>query len=176
VPMMTEDELGEEGEASIVLHARNQPFPGQFRTVRRLALLTLILEACRGQQASLAQLHVLNWAIRTPESRQAFLAFMKGDVTPDEAIVRFDPTLSRAVQYAVEEQIVTDRESIQGTLDGKSESKVGLYRITLAEKGRALAEAVKNAGVLVDERIFLESLNKKVTQTMVDDLLRWGQA
>src|SRR5262249_24047229 len=139
-------------------------------------LLTLILEACRGQQASLAQLHVPNWAVRTRESRHAFLAFMKGDVKPDEAVVRFDPTLARALQYAIEEQIVTDRGPIQEALDSKSEAPVGQYRITLADKGRAIADAVRADGVLVDERIFLAGLAKKVTQTMVNDLLKWGQA
>jgi len=173
--MNENDELGDEGEAKIMLHPRNQPFPGQFRTVRRLALLTLVLEACRGQQASLAQLHVLNWAVRTPESRRAFLSFMNNEVAPDEAIVRFDPTLARAIQYAVEEQIVTDREEVQRGLDDTIEVKVGEYRIQLTDKGRAIAEAVKDAGILADERIFLEGLRKKVTQTMVDNLLEWGQ-
>ncbi len=171
--MSESDELGAEDEATIVLHARNQAYPGQFRTVRRLALITLLLKACRSEQASLPQLHVLNWAVRTPESRSAFLAFLRREVPPDEAVVRFDPTLPRAIQYAIEEQIVTDREAVQATLDGRIEAKVGDYRIKLTEKGRVIAEAVEDADVLVDERIFLERLSKKVTQAMVDELLSW---
>ena len=170
------DDFGAEGEASIVLTPRNQPIPGQFRTVRRLALTSLLLNACRGAQATLPQLHVLNWAVRTPESRQAFLAFINGKVPPDEAVVRFDPTLHRAIQYAVEERIVSDRASVQEMLDGKQESKPRQYRIVLTNKGKMLAEAVEEAGLLVDERIFLESLDKKVTQVLVDELLRWGHA
>lgn len=173
--MNDNDSLGEEGEATIVLHPRNQPFPGQFRTVRRLALLTLILRACRGEQASLPQLHVLNWAVRTPESRRAFLAFIGDQVSPDEAVVRFDPTLPRAIQYAVEEHIVTDREAVQETLDGQLQANVGDYRIKLTDKGRVIADAVEDASVLVDERIFLDNLKKKVTQAMVEDLLKWGK-
>lgn len=173
--MNENNDLGEEGEATIVLHPRNQPFPGQFRTVRRLALLTLLLQACRGEQASLPQLHVLNWAVRTPDSRRAFLTFVRGEVPPDEAVVRFDPTLPRAIRYAVEEQIVTDREAVQEMLDGNTEVKVGDYRIKLTNKGRAIAKAVEDAGVLVDERIFLDRLTKKVTQAMVDELLKWGK-
>jgi hypothetical protein len=169
------DDLGAEGEATFVLTPRNQPIPGQFRTVRRLALIAMMLRACRGEQATLPQLHVLNWAVRTPGSRRAFLAFWNGEVPPDEAIVRFDPTLPRAIQYAVEERIVSDRAPLQETLDGKQESKAGQYRIALTEKGKALAEAVEDAGLLVDERIFLESLSKKVTQVMVDELLDWGR-
>ncbi len=173
--MNEDDDLGAEGEATIILHPRNQPFPGQFRTVRRLALLTLLLQTCRGEQASLPQLHVLNWAVRTPESRRAFLAFVQGEVPPDEAVVRFDPTLPRAIQYALEEEIVSDRDAVQETLEGNAEVRVSEYRIKLTDKGRAIAEAVEESVVLVDERIFLESLNKKVTQAMVDELLKWGK-
>ena len=168
--------LGQEGEAPIVLRPRKQPLPGQFRTVRRLALLALLLQACREERASLSQLHVLNWAIRTPSSRQAFLALVRGQVPPDEAVVRFDPTLPRAIQYAVSEQIVTDRQAVQSTMGGPDETKVGDYRIELAEKGRLIAKAVEVANVLIDERVFLASVNKKITQTMVDRLLKWGHA
>jgi hypothetical protein len=168
------DDLGAEGEAAIVLRPRNQPFPGQFRTVRRLALLTLLLQACRGEQASLPQLHVLNWAVRTPESRRAFLAVVRGEVPPDEAVVRFDPTLPRAIQFAVGEQIVQDRVTVQETLHVRAEARVSEYRIKLTDKGRAIAAAVEDTDILVDERIFLETLNKKLTQAMIDDILKWG--
>lgn len=49
---------------------------------------------------------MLNWAVRTPEAQHAFANVIGGHLRPDAAIVRFDPILDRALQYAEGEKLV----------------------------------------------------------------------
>jgi hypothetical protein len=63
-------------------------------------MLLLLVRACRGEKATPEQLHVLNWAVRSTESAESLAAFLEGKVRPEEAIVRFEPALDRAVALA----------------------------------------------------------------------------
>jgi hypothetical protein len=164
-----QNELGVERDAEIILHKQAHPLPGQFRAVRRLALLSMVLDACRQSQASLPQLHVLNWAVRTKASRHLFLKVLTGAIAPDEALVRFDPSLPRLVQYGVGEGIITDRPDV--LIDGATTESSKSYRITLTTKGKELANLVRDSDLLSDERLFLESVKNKVTQRFVHDLI-----
>lgn len=74
-----------------------QPIPSELRTLRRLALLTLTISFCYGGNATLSQIHILNWAIRSRESREIFQQFHAGWIPPDAAVVRLDPTLARTL-------------------------------------------------------------------------------
>lgn len=164
--------IGVEGDENIILRPRKRSIPGQLRTVRRLALLAVTLNACRQSQATLPQLHVLNWAVRTKESRKLFLEFLRGFVAPDVAVVRFDPSLPRTIEYAVSEGIVSDGDI--DILPGMEQSQSANYRITLTEKGRDIVGLVEDEGALVDERIFLSEIGKKITQTLIQSLLDWS--
>ena len=167
-------DLGREEGAEVFLRPLRQPMPGQFRTVRRVALLAILLRACHGSRATLPQLHVLNWAVRSRESRATFLSFIRGFIPPDQAIVRFDPTLPRAIQFAVAEGIVLDREP-QQQLALREGNLPPAYRVRLTTKGSDLADEVAEAGLMADERFFLESIGEKVTQDMVKSLLNGGR-
>ena len=100
---MLEEELESFADVLFTLSLRPIPIPGELRPVRRLAVLVLMLKHCHGGRANVEQLHVLNWSIRTADSRQALLEFLSGNRTPDKAIVRYDPSLSRAIAFAIGE-------------------------------------------------------------------------
>jgi hypothetical protein len=161
-------------DAPFVLRRHDRPVPGDLRILRRMAILTLLLDACWDSRASIQQLHVLNWAIRSKESREAFLSFLEGSVPPDQAVVRYDPSLVRVMDFARHERLVRDRE--EPNLDSTHErmpSSSTSYRIALSDKGHSFAAMLTEENYLVSERLFLERIGKKVTQKMVESLLDW---
>ena len=56
------------------------------------------------------------------------------------------------------------------------ENRLHSYRVTLTTKGEELAALVVESGLLVEERVFLESLGGKITQKLVQSLFDWGKA
>lgn len=137
---------------------RPVPLGADMRPVWRIGVLALILRKCWGNRASIRQLHVLNWAVRTPEAREAFLQVINGELPPDKATVRFEPSLQRAVAFAAAEKLCL---------------RVG-DRIQLTAKGEELAQSVvADSNLLVDEKEFLDKIRGKISQQRVDALLMW---
>jgi hypothetical protein len=166
-----------------ILKQRPLAISPDLRIVRRLALLVIILDHCRGARANIEQLHVLNWAVRNEHTREAFLAFLSGTRSPDRAIVSYDPSLSRLIAFALAERFVERNEQpIQQQLPGLEPQKPltystrGIdYRIKLSTKGMALVAALsKDKDTLVTEWAFLKRVGNKVTKQKIHDLLFWG--
>jgi hypothetical protein len=137
---------------------RPAPLGADMRPAWRIAVLVLVLRKCWGNRATIRQLHVLNWAIRTPEAREAFLQIINGELPPDKATVRFEPSLQRALALAAAEKLCV---------------RVG-DKIQLATKGEVLAQSLlAESNVLTDEKEFLDKIRGKITQQRVDALLSW---
>ncbi|MFO0946454.1 MAG: hypothetical protein U1D30_10970 [Planctomycetota bacterium] len=138
----------------------------------------LLVDHCWAGRASVQQLQVLDWAIRTPQSRDVFLQFMQGKRAPNQIIVRYDPSLNRAVDFAFAEDLLTIRGD-QETLFFQDEEKKGYgqYRLFLARKGRELVAKLKeDEGLFTVEKQFLKSIGRKLTQKQVEILFDWGVA
>ena len=149
---------------------RARPISCELRPVWRIHALLLILDQCWGSQASMEQLHVLNWATRNRESRSAFLDFLKGKRTPSQTIVRHDPSLNRAVHFAFAEGLVERRES-----SGESSSASPPYRVILSKKGRDLLKELHSMEDCYScLKRFLSSLPHKVTRQEIESLFSWG--
>lgn len=154
-------------DSPFVFRRRPVAIDPDLRPLRRVAILLCVVDACRGGVANLEQLHVLDWAIRSDSSRQVLLEYLTGERTAEDSIVRFDPTLDRAVCLAVGAGLLS---STQRSTDTAS---VPDYRLQLTEAGeRALREL--NPEDFQVERSFLSALPRKLAQTDVRDLFTWG--
>lgn len=143
-------------DVSFTFDRRPAPIPAALRPEWRIATLVLTLHQCWGSRATRRQLHVLNWAIRTAEARTTFLHVISGNVRPDEAIVRFDPVVDRALQFAAGESLVT----VSGEM------------VFLTEKGEQFVKNItRQKDCLVEEKTFLAAIGRKLTQTQVDAFL-----
>jgi len=139
---------------------RPSPLPADLRAEWRLAVILLILKKCWGERATLRQLHVLNWAVRTAKSRDAFIKILSHDRRLDDPVVRFEPSLNRALALALAENLLLREPN--GT-------------IRLTEKGSKITEEIMRVSTcLVGEKEFLSRITRKVTQRQVDDLLSWN--
>jgi hypothetical protein len=173
---MTQTTLDEVLDVPFTFRRRPRGLPCAMRPAWRLHVLVLVLDQCWAGKASLEQLHVLNWAIRSEDTRQLFLQFIKGMRAPNQIIVRYDPSLSRAIDFAFAEKIVTRHEQQLSLLkEEDSEKKAPPYRILLSARGRTLVQAIKAMeDAFVVEKEFLKAIGKKVTQQQVESLFTWS--
>src|SRR5688500_18987968 len=96
-------------EADLRVSFERRPFPlvADLRLTWRLPLLALCLQiCCRGGRSSLARLHLLNWAVRTPKSRTLLLQALDGHRRPHDMPVRLEPSLIRVIDFAAGEGLV----------------------------------------------------------------------
>ena len=152
-------EFFEEATATPRFSRRAVTIPGDFRTAWRLSVLCLLLQRGRANMLSLEHLHVLLWSIRTAKARDLLLRWFDGDRSPDELLVRFDPSLTVTVDLALGQGLVT-RESTGS--------------IRLANPGASLAASIlEQEDLMVAEKGFLAALPARITQRQVRELLEW---
>lgn len=150
----------EEAQALPSFTRRAVSIPGDFRTAWRLSVLCLLVGRGRARSLALDHLHVLWWAIRSPDSRDLFLRWLGGEKSPDELLVRFDPSLTITVDLAQGAGLVSREAS-------------GTIRLTAT--GEALAASTDDEGtVLATEKMFLAALPQRITQRQIRELLEWS--
>jgi hypothetical protein len=143
-------------DVAFTFERRPAPVPAALRPEWRVASLLLTLRQCWGNRATQRQLQVLNWAIRTPESRDAFFHVISGSLRPDEPIVRFDPVVDRALQFAAGESLVT----------------VSGDTVFMTNKGeRFVKRLMKEKDCMAEEKLFLSTIGRKLTQIKIDAFL-----
>jgi hypothetical protein len=156
--------MGDRGPSSLLAEALERPFafgerpvptPAEYRPTWRTALVVLLVGACRAKRASWHQLHILSWAARNKETRAAFKRVREGEARLEDAIVRYDPSLDRAIDLAL----------FSGLLERRSGEVLGL-----TPRGLAVLGDLHSSDVLVAEREFLLAV-APVTQTFVDGLV-----
>ena len=115
----------------------------------------------------------MDWAIRSPESRQHFLQYINGLIEPDKVLVRYDPALPRSISLAIGNNLIIDRRIVENGIIKESPST---YRVRLLDKGKKLIEDILSLHdeIFCDERIFLDSIGNKITHVMVRNLFNEG--
>lgn len=140
--------------------AQPTPLAGDLRISWRIALLLLILLHSRAQKASLQKLHVLNWASRTEETRRLFFRFVRGTVDKDELLPRIEPSMNRAVDFALGEGLVRVE-------NGKN--------LKLTATGLEAARQIEQAeDCLTAEKSFVHAMRSFFTERNIGDLLSWN--
>lgn len=125
---------------------------GDMRPTWRIALLLISLsEACRGGAADLTVLQVINWALRQPEKWAEFERILKRDLPLFHPIVRFDPTLNRAIDFAAAHGVVEIEPHL---------------KVRISTKGRAFVRQLKEseAAPFEEEILFLQRIKPSLTK------------
>jgi hypothetical protein len=138
---------------------RPEAIPGDLRIAWRLTTLCLILSRTWGGKSNLATMNVLWWAIRSAEARELFLRWVRGEQSPEEVLVRYDPSFSATLDFAVGQGLVVVDEK---------------FVIQLSKEGTKLAQTIWNTSeVLEEEKTFLQALPSRITQKSVKELVEW---
>jgi hypothetical protein len=139
---------------------RPLPVPGDLRITWRLSLILLMLKASRARRASLAKLHVLNYASRSVIARQRLLSILEGSMPTLFWQMPVEPAFGRALDFTVGEgfaiwQRVSSRSGLELTVSGSK-----------------AAEAVASRDdLLIEEKAFLVGDAKNITEAFVSRLL-----
>jgi hypothetical protein len=123
-----------------------------------MALVCLIVDACWGKRASWHQLHVMNWASRTPLARATYERLHQLQAKPDDVVVRYDPSLDAAIDLALGERLLERR---------------GGETFALTDPGKEVVKSVSDNGALAEEREFLVRV-RPVKQSFVEQLIAKG--
>ena len=152
-------------DAQLLIKSINRPFsfkrkpkslPADLRPKWKVFLLLLILKTCRGKKASYSKIHVLNWASKSPKSRNIFQNYIFGKCLKSDIIIRFEPWINRAIDIAKAEKLV---KLIHGN------------RVKLTNKGERITTTIENIEELFDEEIkFLEFIRPHVNENDIEEL------
>ena len=145
--------------ASIVFSAKPDAVPYNYRISYKVTQLCLIMRLCgRGDVCSLIKLHMISFALISHDNMRKLVAFVDG--TGSAPIVRFDPSINRALTYAIG----------YGLIERQQNAK---YKLT--DRGKQLAEQIKTIGdLMVIEIDDLNLLAKKLTESKVEEIVdRW---
>lgn len=157
--MLSPDEILEALNIPFRFVRRPVPIPADLRASWKIALVVAILDrCCRGGRSSLRRLHVLNWAIRSPRNLKAVHGALQGAVDPTTVLVRFDPSLNRAIDRARGFGLV---RSPRGD------------RVELTPMGEALVRQMAVSETLSTESEALSEIGQQLTEARTDELLRW---
>lgn len=111
---------------------------------------------------SLKKAHVLSSAVRSVEGRERLTRMLRGDRHLDDIPVRIDPSLNRAIDYAVAEKVLT------------AEVRSNTCVLKLLPAGKAIAQMVyDNDDCMQTEKEFADSIRGNLTNEKVDELLNW---
>lgn len=141
-------------ETNFIFTKRPISISADLRPGWRIGVIVLLLKkCCRQQRSSFGKLHVLNWAIRTTESRKMLLNVVSGNIVPGVPLVRIEPSLNRAVDFALGERLVR-------RLSGD--------KIELTPSGLILANEIDSTiGIFHIEKIFMDEIAQRLTEAIV---------
>ncbi len=158
-------------DAEFILRSKAVPLPCAHRPLWRMSVVLLLIEQCYGERATVEQLHVLNWAIRSDQTRQQFLDFIRGRRVPSQVNARRDPSLNRALEFAYAENLI----AVETSGAHGDRATVGHVRVRLDSKGHTLIDFIKqNDDCFVVQKRFLQDIGRKVTQSDVAQLFTGG--
>lgn len=155
--MQKTEELAKKG---IIFEAKPDAIPYNYRISYKISIICLIISVCCGRRGcSLIKMHIIGSALTDNRFKQKLMKFLKSHLQCG-LIVRFDPALNRALEYAIADEMIIQ----QGN---------GTYKLT--EKGKKLAKEISN-----DEKIFkseketLNEISLSLTEERIKEISeRW---
>ena len=144
-------------DVPFVFRDRPVAVKGDLRPLWRMSLVVMLIrKCCRGSKTSYARLHVLNWALLSKSNRNALLRLTKNGTDPTEILVRVEPFLNTAVNYAIGEELIRQEKG---------------NRLVLTTKGVSVADTLfENEDVFQIEKDFITELGNKLTESLVKEL------
>lgn len=143
----------------IVFDAKPDAVPYNCRISYKVTQICLIMRICGyGNVCSLIKLHMISFALISRENMRSLIEFADG--IGSAPIVRFDPSVNRALTYAIGYGLIRRQQNAK-------------YKLTY--RGKLLAEQIKAVGdLMVVEIGDLNLLSKKLTESKVEEIVdRW---
>lgn len=144
----------------IIFDPKADAVPFNYRISYKVSLICLIMNKCCGKKGcSAIKMQMVSFATVSTKGQEELLKALENDSKSN--IVRFDPAINRAINYALYDDIIYR----QGN---------GLYRLTA--RGKAMSTKIYADKLLMrSEKEFLNILTTKLTEEYIDGLSKkWG--
>lgn len=151
------EELAKDG---IIFDAKPDAIPYNYRISYKVSILCLLIQMCCGRRGcSLIKMHMIGSALSDKRYKEKLLRFLNSYVQYG-LIVRFDPSLNRALEFALADEMIVQ----QGN---------GTYKLT--EKGKSLAkQIIDDKAILRMEKEVLEEISLDLTEDRIKEISeRW---
>lgn len=152
--MQIQDDLTKNG---IIFDAKPDAVPYNYRITYKVSIICLMIYKCCGRKGcSLVKMHIIASALYDNRFYEILMRFLNTD-SWRSFIVRFDPALNRALEYALADKIIIQQAN-------------GAYKLT--QEGRALASEISsNEDLLLGEKRVLENISVKLSEDRINELL-----
>ncbi|MGX5623668.1 hypothetical protein [Bacillus cereus] len=142
---------------SITFTNKPIPVPYNYRIVYKITQIALIVYICSGRKAcSLIKIHMISTALNSKERFDNLLNYV---IYNEQAIdlVRFDPSINRAVDFALAEGILLRQKN-------------GLFKLPIKGKGY-IEHIINDTSMFIFERNQLKQLGSNLTEDKIDRLI-----
>lgn len=141
--------------SKLTFHRKPMPIMAEHRPIYKITQLLLVLHlSSRGKKSSLIRLHLFSWALKD-ERRKMMLLESANQNKILFGVWGVDPAVNISLQYAEAEGLI---------------NKSGLsYKLT--QYGTEYASKINSELAFKDDYFFLESLDLKITEGMVDNIV-----
>jgi len=148
-------------DVEFLFRRRPVAIPADLRPSWRVAVIVLLLrKCCRQNRSGFTRLHVLSWGVRTIETRNALIAAAAGDIPPNTLLVRIEPSLNRAVNFALGEGLLR---------------RVSGDKVELTPSGITFADQLdSNVVAFSREKAFMDSVGRRITESLVTQMFGKG--
>ena len=151
-------------ETKIQFKNRPMAVPYSYRIIYKISQVILIIgTCCKRGGCSNEKLHFISTALINQELLDDFQKFLNNisDITP---IISFEPAITRAVNYAISEQLIEIQSSN--------------LKLRLTNKGRLVYEQImQDNDIMVLEKIELKRINEIVSDFAINRVIqKWEEA
>ncbi|MCM1038409.1 MAG: hypothetical protein NC434_03730 [Ruminococcus sp.] len=155
--MLNTDELMKNG---IIFDAKPDAVPYNYRISYKVSIICLLIYKCCGRRGcSLIKMHIIAAALADSRFYNKLMKFLNFHLYY-EFIVRFDPALNRALEYALSDELIVQ----QGN---------GTYKLSV--KGKELTKIISgDEEVLRNEKNILDEISLKLSEERIKEISeRW---
>lgn len=143
-----------------VFTKRADPVPYSYRLSYKLGMICLILSACSRGGCSVVKLHLLAMGIASDRGVESLKKLADG-ISEKYTLIRFDPTITRTVSYAIADTMIYQQAN---------------GHLKLTQKGKEYVDLIKQDRELLQrEKDILNDIGNKITEEKIRCIKEsWG--
>lgn len=155
--MLDQEELLKNG---VIFDAKPDAVPYNYRISYKVSIICLMIYKCCGRRGcSLIKMHIIASALADSRFYKKLMKFLDSNLQR-EFIVRFDPALNRALEYALADKLVVQQAN-------------GSYKLSV--DGKSLAKEIsEDKEILCNEKQILDDISLKLSEEKIKEISeRW---
>ena len=141
----------------IVFDAKPDAIPFNYRISYKVSLICMIIKVCCGRRGfSLVKMHMIATAVSDREYEEKLKRYLQTQI-PGTFVIRFEPSLNRALEYALADGFIA--QQVNGT-----------YK--LIDRGKVLVKEIQNDDTIFRyEKKVLEEIQCDLTEEKIKSLM-----